>query len=101
MQRRYDVRHGQFIQIGTAPVDEQEALVAQVGDHGRHVVRDHAQQLFALPHGFLRLLALGHIAGRDGDAVIAQPDRYEPRVGDTVLDFADHYGCSVLPAHCC
>lgn len=31
-------------------------------------------------------------------AVIAQPDRYEPRVGDTVLDFADHYGCSVLPA---
>src|SRR3546814_11144094 len=31
-------------------------------------------------------------------AVIAQPDRYEPRVGDTVLDFAEHYGCSVLPA---
>ncbi|HOV20708.1 MAG TPA: IS21 family transposase [Ottowia sp.] len=31
-------------------------------------------------------------------AVIAQPDRYEPRVGDTVLDFARHYGCSVLPA---
>jgi len=31
-------------------------------------------------------------------AVIAQPDRYEPHVGDTVLDFAQHYGCSVLPA---
>ncbi len=31
-------------------------------------------------------------------AVIAVPDRYEPRVGDTVLDFARHYGCSVLPA---
>jgi transposase len=31
-------------------------------------------------------------------AVIAGPDRYEPRVGDTVLDFACHYGCSVLPA---
>ena len=31
-------------------------------------------------------------------AVIALPDRYEPRVGDTVLDFARHYGCSVLPA---
>ncbi len=31
-------------------------------------------------------------------AVIAVPDRYEPRVGDTVLDFAHHYGCSVLPA---
>src|SRR3546814_3522369 len=25
-------------------------------------------------------------------AVIAVPDRYEPRVGDTVLDFARHYG---------
>lgn len=31
-------------------------------------------------------------------AVIAQPDRYEPRIGDTVRDFASHYGCSVLPA---
>ena len=31
-------------------------------------------------------------------AVIAQPDRYEPRVNDTVLDFARHYGCSILPA---
>nr|WP_269812391.1 IS21 family transposase [Pseudomonas monteilii] len=31
-------------------------------------------------------------------AVIAQPDRYEPRVSETVLDFARHYGCTVLPA---
>ena len=31
-------------------------------------------------------------------AVIAQPDRYEPRVGDSVLDFARHYGCTILPA---
>ena len=31
-------------------------------------------------------------------AVIADPDRYEPRVNDTVLDFARHYGTSVLPA---
>src|SRR3546814_12563771 len=31
-------------------------------------------------------------------AVIAVPDRYEPPVGDTVLDFARHYGCSLLPA---
>src|SRR3546814_19481945 len=31
-------------------------------------------------------------------AVIAVPDRYEPRVGDTVLDFARHYGCPVLPS---
>jgi len=31
-------------------------------------------------------------------AVIARPDRYEPRVGDTVRDFAAHYGCTVLPA---
>ncbi|MFA5496495.1 MAG: IS21 family transposase [Porticoccaceae bacterium] len=31
-------------------------------------------------------------------AVIAQSDRYEPRANDTVLDFAQHYGCSVLPA---
>jgi transposase len=31
-------------------------------------------------------------------AVISQPDRYEPRAHDTVLDFARHYGASVLPA---
>ena len=31
-------------------------------------------------------------------ALIACPDRYEPRANDTVLDFARHYGCSVLPA---
>lgn len=31
-------------------------------------------------------------------AVIAQASRYEPRATDTVLDFACHYGCSVLPA---
>ena len=31
-------------------------------------------------------------------AMIAGPDRYEPRAGDTVLDFAAHYGTSVLPA---
>ncbi|MGB4468699.1 MAG: IS21 family transposase [Azovibrio sp.] len=31
-------------------------------------------------------------------AVISQPDRYEPRVGDSVRDFASHYGCTVLPA---
>ena len=31
-------------------------------------------------------------------AVIAQCDRYEPRATDSVLDFARHYGCSILPA---
>jgi transposase len=31
-------------------------------------------------------------------ALISQPDRYEPRAHDTVLDFARHYGTSVLPA---
>lgn len=31
-------------------------------------------------------------------AVIASPDRYEPRASDTVLDFARYYGTSVLPA---
>ncbi|MDH6186898.1 IS21 family transposase [Polaromonas sp. CG_23.6] len=31
-------------------------------------------------------------------AVIAQASRYEPRATDTVLDFAVHYGCSILPA---
>ena len=31
-------------------------------------------------------------------ALIADPDRYEPRASDTVLDFARHYGASVLPA---
>jgi transposase len=31
-------------------------------------------------------------------ALIADPDRYEPRAGQSVLDFARHYGTSVLPA---
>jgi transposase len=31
-------------------------------------------------------------------AVIAHPDRYEPRITETVRDFAQHYGCTVLPA---
>jgi len=31
-------------------------------------------------------------------AMIACADRYEPRVNDTVLDFARHYSTSVLPA---
>ena len=31
-------------------------------------------------------------------ALIADPDRYEPRSNDTVRDFARHYGTSVLPA---
>ncbi len=31
-------------------------------------------------------------------ALIANPDRYEPRANDTVLDFANHYGTTVLPA---
>lgn len=31
-------------------------------------------------------------------AVIADPDRYEPRANDTVRDFARHYGTSILPA---
>lgn len=31
-------------------------------------------------------------------ALVTLPDRYEPRVHDSVLDFARHYGTSVLPA---
>lgn len=31
-------------------------------------------------------------------ALITEPDRYEPRASETVLDFARHYGTSVLPA---
>lgn len=31
-------------------------------------------------------------------ALIAEACRYEPRANDTVLDFARHYGCSILPA---
>jgi len=31
-------------------------------------------------------------------AVIALPDRYEPRVNDSVLDFAKHYDTVILPA---
>ncbi len=31
-------------------------------------------------------------------ALIADPDRYEPRANQSVLDFARHYGTSILPA---
>lgn len=31
-------------------------------------------------------------------ALIAEPDRYEPRASNTVLDFARHYSTSILPA---
>lgn len=31
-------------------------------------------------------------------ALIANPDRYEPRSNETVQDFARHYGTSILPA---
>lgn len=31
-------------------------------------------------------------------ALIAEPNRYEPRVNDTVLDFARHYDVTILPA---
>jgi transposase len=31
-------------------------------------------------------------------ALIARPDRYEPGANRTVVDFAQHYGCVVLPA---
>ncbi len=31
-------------------------------------------------------------------AMVADANRYEPRINDTVLDFARHYGTSILPA---
>jgi transposase len=31
-------------------------------------------------------------------ALVKNANRYEPELNDTVLDFARHYGCSVLPA---
>ena len=31
-------------------------------------------------------------------ALVKVANRYEPQLNDTVLDFARHYGCSVLPA---
>ena len=31
-------------------------------------------------------------------ALVKTANRYEPQLNDTVLDFARHYGCSVLPA---
>jgi len=31
-------------------------------------------------------------------ALVTQANRYEPKLTDSVLDFARHYGCSVLPA---
>ena len=36
--------------------------------------------------------------GANTRALIANADRYEPRANETVLDFARHYGTSVLPA---
>ena len=34
-------------------------------------------------------------------ALVTQANRYEPLLTDSVLDFARHYGCSVLPARAC
>jgi transposase len=34
----------------------------------------------------------------DPRALVTQANRYEPLLTDSVLDFARHYGCSVLPA---
>ena len=31
-------------------------------------------------------------------ALIADPDRYEPKAGRAYAEFAAHYGCAVLPA---
>jgi hypothetical protein len=31
-------------------------------------------------------------------ALVAQANRYEPKLTESTLDFARHYGCSVLPA---
>ncbi len=49
--------------------------------------------------------ALHHLGGvpqlivpDNARALIAEPDRYEPRAGATVLDFARHYATSILPA---
>ena len=33
-------------------------------------------------------------------AMIADPNRYEPRANDTVLDFARHYGYLAHPKMC-
>lgn len=43
--------------------------------------------------------AVPHLVVPDNPrALIAEPDRYEPQANATVLDFARHYGTSVLPA---
>lgn len=43
--------------------------------------------------------AVPHLVVPDNPrALIAEPDRYEPLANATVLDFARHYGTSVLPA---
>ena len=50
--------------------------------------------------GLLRLVFAVFEAVRidNPKAMIADANRYEPRSNDTVLDFARHYGTSILPA---
>ena len=65
----------------------------------RHSARDHRR--LAGRHGTGAALYGGVvelIVPDNPKALIANADRYEPRANDTVLDFARHYGTSVLPA---
>ena len=38
------------------------------------------------------------IVSNNARTLIAEPNRYEPRVNDTVLDFAGHHDFTILPA---
>ena len=62
-----------------------------------------AQKLDDWIEGMVRSIsfmgAVPHLIVPDNPrALIAEPDRYEPQANATVLDFARHYGTSVLPA---
>jgi transposase len=62
-----------------------------------------AQKLDDWIEGMVRSIAfmgaVPHLVVPDNPrALIAEPDRYEPQANATVLDFARHYGTSVLPA---
>jgi transposase len=91
----------------TVPLDgggRAHIFVAAMGASGytfacattRETTRDWIESTVRALHFYQGVPAL--IVPDNPKAMIADADRYEPRANDTVLDFARHYGTSVLPA---
>ena len=69
----------------------------------RHAARDDGRlaRVDGACAGLLSAACTQLIVPDNPKAMIADANRYEPRANDTVLDFARHYGTSVLPARPC